>query len=235
MEHLLDFYGISIDEIIISVLTLVIAISVLFQAKFTRDQAKLFKEAEDRQRLRDRPNVKLTTAMRSFSQGVDEAGNPRNIWFVGFQIANTSQFDITITNWCFDSGVKDSDNALSRHIAISPIVEFDGTKVSDVDFPHRLRYGETVRLLFRREELLEWLKRDGEDGQARVRAICQDSLANTYTMDHWVEWTEGGFAGHDGPGPGYRPSYLYSREGPQQKHPSRHVGFLRKDKTTPAR
>ena len=175
MEPRLDFYGISINEIIILVLTLIIAISVLFQAKFTRDQAKSLKESEHRQRLRDGPNVKLTTAMRSFSQRVDEAGNRRDILFVGFQIVNTNQVDIIITNWCFDSGVKDGDNTLSRHIAISPIVEFEGDKVSDVNFPHRIRYGESVRLLFRKEELLEQLKRDGEDRQGRVLAICQDS------------------------------------------------------------
>ena len=196
-------------------MTLIIAAAVVVQAIYTRKQArivekqakiaedhvKLARESEDRQRQQEKPNVEITVASYSHSRIVGE--DSRTISFEGFRITNTSLLDVTITGWSLQLGIKEGESTISRSSSIPPVEEFEGKKLSDTVLPHRLRYGETMQILFSKADLFSQLKRSGKDGLARVRPQCQDSLGYTYTTDYWVEWTKDGVVTHDDPGPGY--------------------------------
>ena len=216
MEQILKFLGLTFNEFIMSMLTLVIAGSVFFQAKFTRDLARLARETESRQRRREEPRVKFSLSISNFSDEVVDKFGENVIKFYGFSITNVSHIEITISYWNFDLGLKKDDSNISRSTYISPVKEFKGRKMSDIGFPRKLQYGDQITLLFSEQDLFSLLNCPSEDGRRRVRPQCVDSFGNTYKMECWVEWTETGTETHDNPGPG-----LFSSEEKQRRISSR--------------
>ena len=192
----------TLSEILMVVLTGIIACSAIWQARTVREQATLMARAMEVEERRNRPAAKVRTSSHSF--GKTGPGDERETTrFVGFSMTNSGVVEIEVVGWALQLGLKEEDSVLSTWPLLNPEESFNGKRLSDVDLPRRLKHGETVKVLFREEELLAQLRREGDGVVARVRPEFQDSLGNTYSMDHWVEWAEGSIAAHDGPGPGY--------------------------------
>ncbi len=237
MESSAFFIGLTFNEIIISILTLIIAAAVVVQAIYTKkqariveDQAKMARDTEDRRVQREKPNVRIAVASYSHLR-IGGKDDPKTLSFQGFSITNTSLLDVTITGWSLELGIMEREDSISKSASIAPVEEFEGKKLSDTVLPHRLRYGETMRILFSMADLLSSLKREGHDGLARVRPQCQDSLGYTYTTDYWVEWTKDSVATHGDPGLGYLSSDEILQR--QRKHwdlvlPNARVGNARR-------
>lgn len=161
-------------------------------------QTKLAREAEERQRKRETPNINFE--MHRYSHGIyDPDGNSTDVYFGGFRITNVSFVDVTITNISLELGIREGESLISNSASIPPVEEFEGEKLSDTELPRHLQHGESIRFLFDAPSL-RWEK-GGE--RPRYRPQCQDSLGNTYTVPYWVEWTNNGVARHGDPGPGY--------------------------------
>ena len=211
----------TLNEILMVILTFIIAVSVGLQAKFMRDQAKitqdqakitrgqanLAKEAEARQRQKEEPKIKITTSYYSDLEDEDEWGKRKRVNYLGFAITNASPFDVTIAFAWLELGIKeDDDYAISRKIDIPPLTKYKKQEISDSTLPHRLQYGETITILYKETNILRLLTKAGGGQPARVRPQCSDSLGNTYSLDYWVMWNVESVAAYNEPGPGYRTS-----------------------------
>lgn len=201
----------ALNEILMVFLTLVIAVSVVLQAKFMRDQARitreqanLAKEAETRQRQKEEPKIRITTSHHSLDEE-DKWGKRKRANYLGFAVTNASPFDVTIAYAWLELGIKeDDDYAISRKIDIQPLTQYKRQEISNSTLPHRLQYGETITILYEETNILWHLTKAGGGQPARVRPQCSDSLGNTYSLDCWVMWEVGSVAAYNGPGPGYR-------------------------------
>lgn len=201
--------GLTLNEILMVVLTAVIAGSAVWQARIVREQATLMeqqaalmaKAMEDEER-RNRPAARVIPHSHDFGK-IGPGDERETTRFAGFSMTNSGAVEIEVVGWSLQLGLKEGDSVLSKSPLLDPAESFNGQRLSDVDFPHRLKYGETVRVVFEEEELLARLRHEGDGVIARVRPEFRDSLGNTYSMDYWIEWAEGATAAHDGPGPGY--------------------------------
>ena len=61
------------DQVINIVLTAIIAISVFFQAKYAKQQARVLINTEDTNRKKDKPNVRIILAHHSIQDGKGDA------------------------------------------------------------------------------------------------------------------------------------------------------------------
>lgn len=206
METVTAYLGLTFNEGVIVILTLIIALSAVVQAICTRKQTKiaelqmeLARESEERQRKRETPNIKF--AIDGYSHGrIDPDGNSTtDVYFGGFCITNASSVDVTITNFNLERGIREGESTLAKSVWMTPVEEFKGKKLSDMELPRRLQHGESMRFLFE----AHLLRRETDGEQPRYRPQCQDSLGNTYTTPFWVEWTDSGVATYEDPGPGY--------------------------------
>lgn len=203
----------TLNEILMVILTFIIAVSVGLQAKFmrdqakiTRDQANLAKEAEARQIQKEEPKIKITASHHSL-EDEDEWGKRKRVNYLGFAITNASPFDVTIAYAWLELGIKeDDDYAISRKIDIPHLTQYKKQEISDSTLPHRLQYGETITILYEETNILWHLTKAGGGQPARVRPQCSDSLGNIHSLDYWVVWNVGSLAAYNGPGPGYQTS-----------------------------
>ena len=194
----------TLHEWLLLALTSAMTVSVALQAKFTRDTAKVAKEAERREREREKPRIELV-AYSYGSHYTDASGKVERTEFFGFSIRNASKFDIVISNWSLEVGIPiDEPHVFESHRHLNPARTHRGQQISDPDTPRRLQYGEAMKVVFHQEEVLLNLRCD-DDTIARVRPQCQDSLGNTYKLSHWMEWDveRRVSAAHDTPGDGY--------------------------------
>ena len=137
--------------------------------------------------MREQPKVTITLTSSSVDESTDTEGKryPKKD-FVGFSFANASPFDITITSVGFDVGVPVSaPDWPAQQVNFFPVSEYNGTKLSDDGLPHRLRYGEQMRLLYDEETVIWYLRRHGEGVTPPVRPFCYDSLGNKHSADVW--------------------------------------------------
>lgn len=169
-------------------LTFVIAISVVLQAIFARDMAQIAKQAERRQRENDKPDIRITDLAFATSD-FDGSRNGDVLSIEGFTIRNASRFDVTIKGWvlALDS-TGDEEATIRRFARPAPSTNtIRGKPVCDPEVPRRLRYGDTMTVAFRQENITEMF--DSWTGPvARFRPQCSDSLGNLYELPEWIEW-----------------------------------------------
>ena len=198
METITAYSGLTFNEVIVAILTLIIAVSAVFQTISTRKQTELAREAAERQKKREMPNIKF--AIDGYSHGrIDPEGYSTDVCYGGFRITNVSFVDVTITSFSLELGIQEGETIISNSASFPPAKEFERKKLSDTELPRRLQHGESMRFLF---DVLS-LRREKDGERPRYRPQCQDSLGNTYTVPYWVEWTNNGVAIHGDPGPGY--------------------------------
>ena len=189
------------DEVINILLTSIIAISVFFQAKFSKLQARTLLRSEKRHRQQNNPKIKLVTILHTIQ---DSTNSDIHTNFVGIGITNTSLLDVTITSVDFELGIPENSvgNIFLAHL-ISPTIKYKGYDLSDANLPQRLKYGETIKLLYEEDRIISELKSREGDQPLRVRPRCLDSLGNFHTLRGWVTWGEKGrISTFNGPGPG---------------------------------
>ena len=207
------YFTLSFDELMMVALTVIIAGSVVGQAifasrqaRYAREQADLFAESEKRQRERERPRIRITPAGYGVDDKRNESAGARRKEFVGVMLANASPFDITITRVEFEVGVPvdlpfDRSRIPAPSLQFSAVGEYGDTRLSDA-LPKRLRHGETMRVLYDEDKLLEKLERHGGGDVPAVLPVCHDSLGNRHAADIWTVWGKNYLGGSDGPGPG---------------------------------
>ena len=206
----LTYFTITFDQLMMVMLTVIIAASVVGQAIFAgkqtqlaRDQVRLFTESEKRLREREQPRIRITHASYGFNERQDDNVNPRSKNFVGLIFANASLLDITITHIDYEVGVPvDRPKVPTQSLHLLPVYEYRDTKLSD-SLPHRLRHGETMRGFYDEDVLLARLERHDGGKPPAVLPVCRDSLGNKHTADTWTVWGKNYLGALDGPGPGY--------------------------------
>ena len=192
------------EQVMIIILTAIIACCVLVQTKYMGEQARILADSEQRTRERDKPTVRITTLSYAIRYYDDDSGKPQEKSFVGFSIANASPFDITITSIGLELGIPiDNDGGVRSELYIPQVTSYKKWELSSFAPPHRLQYGETLQVLYDRADAVEQLKRHGSGNPARIRPRCHDSLGNEYTLDSWITWEEDGVIEFDGPEPGH--------------------------------
>ena len=163
-------------------------------------QAKLAKDAEERQRVAQTPKLLI-----QFCDHAMFSGGVRESWLVGFSINNPSYIDVTVAGWLLELGVEKQGPA-NRFAHVKPLrKDNEGNVVSEPDTPRRLRYGDTMTVLFDPAHLNSRLQ-DEDASPLRWRARCEDSLGNVYRMDRWIlleDVSEHAFRFYDDPGLGY--------------------------------
>ena len=191
MEFLELFDTVELDEFIMIILTIIIACSAYSQARNTKKQAQLLKEAEER----NTESRIILTSYNKYNNGTR---------YVGFSIKNESFFEVTITSFDLELGIPEDSNRLDAPIVIiSPITESEDGELPDSTLPRRFGYGDSMQILYNETEVVEMLRVEENDQPARVRPRCYDSLGNKYTMNHWITWEKSYTAMFDEPGPGY--------------------------------
>ena len=219
--NLSAFFTLTFDQLMMVVLTVIIAFSVVAQAIFSGKQAKfsgkqaryvkeqlrLFAESEARRREREQPRIRITHASYGFFEGQDADGNAQQKAFRGLILANASLHETTITAVEFEVGVPidspiDSSKVPVPSLQYSPVYEYKGTKLSD-PLPQRLRHGETMRVLYDEDDLLAHAERHSEGQPSAVLPVCRDSLGNKHAADAWTVWGKNSLGTLNGPGPGY--------------------------------
>ena len=212
--NLPPYFTLAFDQLMMVVLTVIIAFSVVVQAifsakqaKYVKEQARLFAESQARSRERERPRIRITHATYGFSEGQDADGNAHQKAFRGLILANASLHETTITAVEFEVGVPidspiDSSKVPVPSLQFSPVYEYKGTKLS-APLPQRLRHGETMRVLYDEDVLLAHLERHGEGQPSAVLPVCHDSLGNKHAADAWTVWGKNSLGSLNGPGPGY--------------------------------
>ena len=198
MESVGLFQNITIDDVLMVVLTGIIAWSVLWQARYTKRLAEISIQTEKRVRDQSKPEVKFTHSSHSIQTG--------DTWesFVGFSITNASPFDVTITSVSLGLGilVDKIHGPFTPAMQFSHVRQYRGSTLSDWSLPCRLRHGESILVLYDEDDAIAALKREGGGQPVRIRPQCYDSLHNRHTMDSWIVWDKNRIAMYDDPGPG---------------------------------
>lgn len=196
---------ITLNQWINIVLTVVIVVAVSAQAWFTRAQAGLLKESEQRARDRDKPKLRIVELSQGVSR-IDPSGDNIHTSFDGFTVTNAGFADIEITFFAFEVGKLPStedDESPVDQVQFSPVTQHDGTILSTMSLPHRLQPGESFRVLFDEEQLVSESTKIGDGPPVHMRPFFLDSLGNKHTLDHWVVYMgKGSVAGAHGPSPG---------------------------------
>ena len=211
--------NITLNQWINIVLTVVIVVAVSAQAWFTRAQARLLKDAEQRARDRDKPKLRIVQLSHGVSR-IDLSGANTRTSFEGFTVTNAGFADIEITFFAFEVGKLPSteeDESPVDQVQFSPVTQHDGTNLSTMSLPHRLRPGESFRVLFDEEQLVSESTKIGDGTPVHMRPFFQDSLGNKH-MDHWVVYKDkGSFAGAHGPSPGRISEEDWNRLKPKER------------------
>ena len=205
-----------IDDVLMVVLTAIIASAVRSQAKYTRQLAEITLQTERRVRERNKPEVKLVPSRYDYQTGDEDTWKS----FVGFSITNASLFDVIITSISLGLGIPVDRirGPFTSSIQLSHIDRHRGATLSDCSLPRRLQYGESMRVLYDEDEAIGALKREGGGQPVRIRPQCGDSLGNRHTMDYWVIWDKNSIAGFPDPGPGLIAEDQLVRSRPSKKN-----------------
>ena len=212
------------EQIVMIILTVIIAFSALVQALVTRKQARFLRESEsrnveredrrdgrdrqrdERDRKRETPDVRITLADSSKNEYDGDGNQWRMKRFTGFIAANVSLFDVTITSCKPETGIqmREDGSGVEQLLAIPEVSEYRGSALSDFVPPHRLRHGDTLRVYFEEDCLAESLREKSDEEPLRVRPCCYDSLGNKHVYNGWIVWLGGGKSiFYDSPSPGY--------------------------------
>lgn len=151
----------SLEQCVMVILTAVIAFCAVAQAIFIREQSDLLRRAQD---LQTKASVRIISS-----------GGPD---YEGFTVVNLSVFPITISGWIIQveqpAARRGSGKWTERVLPKAP--------AHNLQLPHRLERGNSVRVAFHRELAVDTLRRS--DGTSeRFRLAVQDTLGNTYRSE----------------------------------------------------
>ena len=196
---------ITLNQWINIVLTVVIVIAVSSQAWFTRAQARLLKESEQRTRDRDKPSVRIVPLSQSVGR-IDSSDGYTGTSFEGFAVTSAGFVDIEITHFAFEVGRMPStekDAYPTTQVQFPPVTQHDKTVLSTMSLPHRLRHGESFRVLHDATQLVSESKKIGGGTPVHMRPYFLDSLGNKHMADFWISYPKiHSIAFADGPSPG---------------------------------
>lgn len=181
------------------ILTAIMAGSVVWQAMSTRKMAKLYRDQHEHEVEKTNPKVHIGLRAASFSTG---PYRPQN--FFGFSITNASQVEVTITYIELELGLFENHRGeYIPYLNVPPTKEYNGKVVSDFEPPHRLKYGEAIKILYD-EDVLAKKQESMINGQRspRFRFRCSDSLGNYYNHHSWMEFGSDGQRSYPDPGDG---------------------------------
>ena len=191
--------GLTPEQLMNLILTVIIAVAVIAQAWFTRTQARLLKESQRLARDRDKPKVRITP-LTHFEDRIGRSGDLETRSSEGFAVTNAGFTDIEITTFALEIGrMLDSgeDGYPTAEIQFAPV------RPSTMSLPHRLRPGESFRTLFDRAQLVQESTKIGGETPVHMRPYCYDSLGNKHKTDHWTIYQEENRTTYvDGPSPG---------------------------------
>ena len=184
------------------VLTSIIAAAMVGQWWFIRRQAKLLEKADRRRRERDKPLVRITPFSYGFASIDAIEATIRKL--DGFTVTNAGFRDIEITSFAFEVGRRlDSRNdPATSEITFTPVDKHRETVLTTMELPHRLKPGESFKVLYDTIRMIEETIRIGGETPIRMRPYCSDSLGNKHMPHHWVTYKENQTAFFDGPSPG---------------------------------
>jgi len=185
-------------------LTAVIVVAVSAQAWFTRTQARLLKESEQRARDRDKPTVRIVPLNHDVDW-LDPAGQLTTTSFQGFSVTNAGFVDVEIISFSFELGrlpTSGDDDSPTAEIVFPSVKSHQQATISTMSLPHRLRHGESFKVLYDMTQLVEESTKIGGEASVHMRPFCQDSLGNKHIPEHWVVYRENSISFEDGPSPG---------------------------------
>ena len=201
----MEICDITLNQWINIVLTVVIVIAVGAQAWFTRAQARLLKESEQRARDRDKPRLRIVSSSHGVSR-IDSSDNYTQTSFKGFTVTNAGFGDIEITHFAFEVGRMHSteeNESPTNEVHFPPVTQHDQTILSTMSLPHRLRPGESFVVLHDAKQLVSESTQIGDGTPVPMRPYFLDSLGNKHMPDHWIVYKEeNSVAFTEGPSPG---------------------------------
>ncbi len=201
----MDALDLTVYQWINSILTVIIMIAVVAQALFTHAQARLLRESEQRARDKDRPSIRMTCMnFDTFNKGSSD--NSMITSFEGFTVTNVGFIKVEIVSFVFEIGRShnnEKNDSPTAEITFPPVMQHHQKTVSTIYLPHRLRHGESFRVLYNREMLVEESIRIGGENGIHMRPYCRDSLGNKHMLDYWISYRECNETSFvDGPSPG---------------------------------
>ena len=191
------------EQWIDAVLTAIIAAAMVGQWWFIRRQAKLLEKADRQRRERDKPLVRITPFGHRFGS-VDTGGDATTREFDGFTVTNAGFRDIEITSFVFEIGklLDSRDDPATSEITFTPVDKHRETVLTTTELPHRLKPGESFKILYDTARMIEETIRIGGETPIRMRPYCRDSLGNKHMPHHWLTYKKNQTAFFDGPSPG---------------------------------
>lgn len=186
-----------------SALTFVIMIAVLAQAWFTRVQAQLLRKAEEQRLERQKPKVRIIPHVWTIGK-IDASRNSTDKKFDGFVVINAGFTDIEITTVVFETGrvLSEEQGDPTHRIFFNPVEEYEGERISTMQLPHRLRVGESFKVLYDRDRLVGASTEVGGDQAIHMRPRCEDSFGNEHVLHHWMKYEEDLLSFQGGPSAG---------------------------------
>ena len=198
------------SEIINIVLTFLIVVGVGAQAWFVYVQAQSLKRAEkvaedarasarEQERLaREREKPALRFGIYTHGTGTLTAGEPSGVAErssdIGFTVTNVGYVDVIVTQIVLERGVPSDgmDDGDPTEIVPTPVAETSGSDkkpLTTMNLPHRLRRGESFRVVYPDSTLRSWNSLGNQKTPSRLRPCCMDSLGNKLRGDAWVSWS----------------------------------------------
>ena len=187
-------------------LTAIIAFAVAVQAWFTKKQADLLTEAREHEA--EKAKSKLRIVPLTFSTGVVPLeGDHKSVDFIGFTVTNAGSFDVEVSKYKFELGrLPTSPGAESPTAELMfPVVETHEDKVvSTMSLPHRLRPGESFKVLHRETQIVRETAKIGGESPVHMRPCFFDSLGNKHVPEHghWFAYRANSLTAESGPSPG---------------------------------
>ncbi len=193
--------SLDVQQLINIGLTAIIMLAVVAQAwsahaqtRFMRDQGRLLEESERRARERDEPKLHFSYLSHEISL-FDESNcltTPRI--FEGFMVQNTGFTEVEIVSFAFELGMMristETTEVPASAIGFRPVREDSKTVLSTMKLPHRLRRGESFKVFFDKEKLVQRSLREGGGTSVRMRPYCHDSLGNKFVANHWFTYRD---------------------------------------------
>lgn len=189
----MDVGGVTFDQWTMIILTVIIAGSVVVQAWSTVKQARISDEVRRREDERTRP--RLIVVPTNLTK--DDAS------FVGFTVTNASHFGVTVTSLGCECAIPlNSEGPVTGLTDFpNPVMTHNDDDVSNMSLPHKLRHGETFRVLFNGKNIENQLADEG--ASELVRPQFRDSLGGVHTSVHWIAYKGTATVMYPDPGPGY--------------------------------
>lgn len=173
-----------IETVINAGIGCLLALATWYLYRATRDLATVARRAEDRERDRDKPRVRIGAI-----SGESESG---------FSVTNTGVPDVTIVQVGFAFGLRAEESG--GKFGMTPLAVRRGK--DDVVLPQRLRHGDTLNVIYDTATLVDKCR------ETRLQPVVLDSVSGNHSAS-WIEYGFNSVGFFDDPGRGLRPSKIY--------------------------